>query len=294
MTLADLISRVQAAVQDSSYSPSEIQDLLNQALQYVAGRVLLPDLQTKTTVYAGTAYLSANTISFDSTTKTITDGGSGFVTGGFNVGDEITVTGSTSNDGTYTVSAASAGSLTVSEALQDEGAGATITIVNQGPNNVPLPTDYMRELYACYNQTISRKIAIYPNHRTMFSFFPQPDQGGDILHIAAQGRSRLYYQHIPSAPQTLDLYYYRVPETMSEDADEPEGVPPHLHKILADWVCKQIFSQIEDGIEGSKTNTQYYFQEFESGIAELKLYIGPEPKMPISMGMFNIDWDGFI
>jgi len=78
--------------------------------------------------------ITANTIAFvDSDPDTITDSGSGFVTAGFVAGDEITVTGSASNDGTYTIDTVTAGTITLlpGESLTAEGAGASITI--KGP-----------------------------------------------------------------------------------------------------------------------------------------------------------------
>lgn len=74
--------------------------------------------------------ITAATIAFvDSNPDTITDAGSAFVTSGFVVGS-ITVSGSVGNDGTYAVDTVAAGTLTlaIGEALNAEGAGATVTI----------------------------------------------------------------------------------------------------------------------------------------------------------------------
>jgi len=52
-------------------------------------------------------------------TDTITDSGSRFITAGFDVGDSITVAGSTSNDGVYTLSNVAAGTLTLTATVDD-------------------------------------------------------------------------------------------------------------------------------------------------------------------------------
>ncbi|MBI4774213.1 MAG: hypothetical protein HY788_08540 [Deltaproteobacteria bacterium] len=70
--------------------------------------------------------VTGNTLSFADSTKTIADSGSGL--GDFEAGDVIKVSGSTSNDGYYTVATAGTGSLVVEESLVDESASATITI----------------------------------------------------------------------------------------------------------------------------------------------------------------------
>lgn len=77
--------------------------------------------------------MTAATIAFvDSNPDTITDAGAGFVTAGFKAGDTVIVTGSVSNDGTYTIDAGgvAAGTLTLiaTDTLTGELAGATVTL----------------------------------------------------------------------------------------------------------------------------------------------------------------------
>jgi hypothetical protein len=68
---------------------------------------------------------TATTISFDTTADTIADTGYGL--GFLEVGDAFTVTGSTSNDGTYTVATVtSAAAITVDQNLTTEVAGDTV------------------------------------------------------------------------------------------------------------------------------------------------------------------------
>lgn len=92
---------------------------------------------------------TATTISFASATKKIADSGKklGFI----QPGELIRVSGSTSNDGIYRVTAASAAEITVAEALTNESAGASVTIevltqayTVEGGNNVRVE----RSIYA--------------------------------------------------------------------------------------------------------------------------------------------------
>ncbi len=74
---------------------------------------------------------TAITIAFvDSNPDTITDSGSGFLTAGFKSGDSITVSGSTSNNSTFTIATVIAGTITLvsGDNLTAETAGASVTI----------------------------------------------------------------------------------------------------------------------------------------------------------------------
>jgi hypothetical protein len=61
---------------------------------------------------------------------TITDTGNGFIAAGFEAGDEITVVGSTSSDGTYTIVSVVAGTITLATGSLpgNEAAGDSVTI----------------------------------------------------------------------------------------------------------------------------------------------------------------------
>lgn len=78
-------------------------------------------------------YLSGTTFAFNdngSDPDTITDSANGFITAGFAAGDQITISGSNDNDGTYIVRGVAAGTLTLDpdDELSDETAGATVIV----------------------------------------------------------------------------------------------------------------------------------------------------------------------
>lgn len=84
--------------------------------------------QLKDWLSAGKVY-AASTLAFDSATGAISDSALGLK--GFPSGNLITIAGSGSNDGTYSIkTGGAAGSLVVNETLVDEAAGAAITITD--------------------------------------------------------------------------------------------------------------------------------------------------------------------
>jgi hypothetical protein len=75
----------------------------------------------------GGPIVKTTTISFSGTT--ISDSGNGLAVFATYVGNTIEVRGSASNNRTYLVTAAAAGSITVGQALTTESAGALVTIL---------------------------------------------------------------------------------------------------------------------------------------------------------------------
>lgn len=82
------------------------------------------------------AYYTAATIAFVEATKKITDSANGLK--GFKTGDTILISGSTDNDGTYTVATGNvAAEIVVTEALVNENAGATVIVDDGNLKDVP-------------------------------------------------------------------------------------------------------------------------------------------------------------
>ena len=75
-------------------------------------------------------YYSNDTFTFNNSARTIVDTDSLFVARGFVVGEEITISGTTFNDGNYTIKTVEAGTITLIETdvLADENSGATVVI----------------------------------------------------------------------------------------------------------------------------------------------------------------------
>ena len=85
----------------------------------------------------------ATTIAFvegNQDADTITDSGNGFITAGFQAGDQITVVSTSGvNDGTYTIASVAAGTITLLRRndLTTETAGAAGTVTLTAPKTIP-------------------------------------------------------------------------------------------------------------------------------------------------------------
>jgi len=158
---------------------------------------------------------------------------------------------------------------------------------------VSLPSDYQKNLTDCYNTDKYCHHKIYGSLETLQRDFYHLDQNGYIVGVAVSG-SNLHYQRIPSSSETLTLHYYRVPTDMSDDDDEPDGLPAHLAKpLIVHHACAAIFSEIEQDLQGQKVNTQYHEGKFNEYLSKLIGFIGPVATSPISINE-EMDWEVYL
>lgn len=103
---------------------------------------------TNYTVTQNPCNITNNSISFTALTTTITsEGAINFVERGYHPGQTIVITGSGSNDGTYTIASANgsvtATTIVLNEPIVDEAVGAAITVVGRSDlTNLPYPAGF--------------------------------------------------------------------------------------------------------------------------------------------------------
>ena len=137
---------------------------------------------------------------------------------------------------------------------------------------VNMPTNFQRRLQFVASAS-GTEISIEENFIEFTATYPLLDKAGIITSVVEKG-GKFYYQGIPSVAEDVTLHYYRKPTDMSNNTDEPDGIPSQLQKeLLVNHTCWKIFELIEDGLEGPGVNTQRYMELFERALKVLELTI---------------------
>lgn len=159
---------------------------------------------------------------------------------------------------------------------------ATVT-TSASSSSVALPDTYSRGLYwvgsASQKNRIGTRKSDYHNLLTFLEKYPVQDQVGLITDVAIQG-SDLLYQGM--AADTLTLRYYAAPTALTVNASIPAELPEHLHKaLLVNFACRELYTQIEDGIEGGTPNTTKFDKLYQRALIALRGWAAlSQPKEP--------------
>ena len=167
--------------------------------------------------------------------------------------------------------------------------------IETDPNvdHVRLPVNFMKNLRFAHSTTNNRELKIYGGLSQLYRLFSTLDQTGRVLGVCQQGRD-LYYQRVPSSAETIRINYYRFPNRLETRFDKVTCLPFHLVKpLLLNYACAEIFSLIEDGVEGAKINTDKHNKEYDKYRAKLLMFIGPEERPPEDIGE-EIEWEAYL
>ncbi len=162
-----------------------------------------------------------------------------------------------------------------------------------GVPHIPVPADYQKNLRYAHSTSHNRKVKIYGSLILMYRWYAVLDQTGVVNGLAVKGRD-LYYQRVPSSAETIKINYWAYPERMETRYAKPVCLPPHLiEPLLVNYACKELYSEIEDGIDAQKVNTTYYTNEYNRAFGDLLIFIGPEDRLPQDFGQ-DLNWDTWL
>ena len=157
-------------------------------------------------------------------------------------------------------------------------------------DHIRMPADFMKNLRYCHSITNNREIKVYGSLSQMYRLFSVLNLTGNVLGVCVTARN-LYYQRIPSTVETLRINYYTFPERLLSRYDKPVCLPWHLAKMLLKaYACKEIFSILEDGMDGQQINTKTWEGRYRAAKEALDAFIGPQERIPQEISQ-EVDWN---
>lgn len=146
--------------------------------------------------------------------------------------------------------------------------------VYQTARSIDLPADYQRGLFNVYSSTGIGHVPMLRSFQKFISRYPVLETGDSLDACVVHGKTLFYH---PAAIKTITFSYYKEPDLLEDEEDSPDCIPGHLQRrLIVGYVCREIFNQIEDGIEGQKVNTNHYDGDFFEGVIELDRYLGDD------------------
>ena len=158
----------------------------------------------------------------------------------------------------------------------------TVTILADAAGPVSLPNDYHHDLYRVVNTTFNRPVSIRSNLAVLESLYDGMTSPGPVQDVAVEG-NELFFKPSPAmaTDQVLTLFYYKKIEEFEEgDTDEePTWIPDRFHRgIVVDYVLKELWALVEDGIDGHKVNTAFYEARHAQALVKLERHTRKNPK----------------
>lgn len=143
--------------------------------------------------------------------------------------------------------------------------------VDAGDSYIDMPSEFLRALTRVEHG--GEALRRYDSHIKFLSRFR--GETGPVEAYCLVGR-RLWIGPVPTSTTTLTVFFYAAPTLLEEEDDEPTYIPAHLQRrLLVNYACKEIFSEIEQGLEGALPDTKKHDTEYQRALTDLERFLGP-------------------
>lgn len=275
MTVAEIIEKVNEALQDSSITP--VLADVNDAVAFIAAQAYLPELVTK-----GTATFEATSTTVADATNTSPVVITTSVDHPCTTGEIVVVTdviGNTGANGTWYIEVLSN---TTFSLLTSIGNGAYVSggVAVRQSACVDMPSDYSHDLFEAFSISQGKLLTIRSNVKVMSFLYDENSRiSGDVIDEVAVENNKLYSMPIGTDKDIVLCSYYRKPTPMILTSETISCIPEHLHEpIIVKYILSKKWPLIEDGLDGKAANTDRAIAELGGGIAALMQYY-PRPSM---------------
>lgn len=166
----------------------------------------------------------------------------------------------------------------------------TVTLT-AGNVSVALPSDYQRSVLRV--ELSGKKINRYDSVNKLLD---ECSSGGAIAGYCVKGNS-LWLSPSQSSDNDLSVYYHKFPEQLQivESAagppevlaidSVPDCIPEHLQfRLLFHYASKEIFGEIEQGLEGALPDTAKHDAMYQKALTDLERIIGAEEGDAVNIG----------
>lgn len=149
----------------------------------------------------------------------------------------------------------------------------------EGEDYQAMPATFLRNLARVeYGNNVLRR---FDSHRVFMS--RNRLTGGQPDSYCLVGNN-LWIGPVPTNDTELKVFFTAKPPELVSDNDEPTCIPAHLQqRLLVNYACKEIFSEIEQGLDGGAPNTMKHDMEYQRALTDLERFLGPGDGEPTNV-----------
>ncbi len=160
------------------------------------------------------------------------------------------------------------GMLAVANRLLLPWLSTSATVTTDTTNTVSLPAYFHRNLFMA--TTDDGQLDIISSPKSLEDEYPS-DSTDTTLKAVCVIPGNLQYSYTPDDATDITLHYYRRPLDMTlEDTSEPMTSNDDFYMVIINYAAWQMFSILEQGVEGAKVSTMYHKNEYKEYLEDIK------------------------
>jgi len=141
----------------------------------------------------------------------------------------------------------------------------------------PAPADYMKMVHSV--SVVGRPVRLCRNFADLVQRYEGLSLDAGEVGAVVISAGQVFYQLVPAVSVDIELFYYRLPTPMTDSLTSfPDGLGSIMQaamdnysQALIHFAASQLYSKIEQGMEGAKVDTQYNFALYNELLAQFNL-----------------------
>jgi hypothetical protein len=140
----------------------------------------------------------------------------------------------------------------------------------------PAPADYMKMVHSV--SVVGRPVRLCRNFADLVQRYEGLSLDAGEVGAVVISAGQVFYQLVPAVSVDIELFYYRLPTPMTDSLTSfPDGLGnlqdamDNYSRALIHFAASQLYSKIEQGMEGEKVDTAYHFALYQALLDEFHL-----------------------
>lgn len=140
-----------------------------------------------------------------------------------------------------------------------------------------LPADFGHDLFRARNLTQDADVTVWRSINDLRGAYSGKTLTGVVESLAFDAEY-LYPRYCPTTEEDVRIWYYRIPDDLADDEDEPDWLPAELHQgLIVDGVMARLLERITEEVRTGGRFMQIHGGRHQAALADLKLHCKHAP-----------------
>lgn len=141
-----------------------------------------------------------------------------------------------------------------------------------------LPSGFGHDLFRARNLTQDADVTVWRSIKDLRNAYSGKTLTGVVESLAFDAE-HLYPRYCPTTEEDVRIWYYRIPDDLEDDNDEPDWLPAELHQgLIVDGVMQRLLERIVEEVRTGGRFMSLHGGKHQAALIALKKHCAHAPR----------------